>query len=182
MDLWSVIPIEVHHCTILSTMVSFIPLGNILWKDTTCKHLLENESYLMISFHHSILQLAYTTQAWILKFKTCAMQTNIWNAHSNAPYKFMSLLPPTCVLKNLIDPFPLSYFSPYVKFSPYHLYFYFFPLCVVFSLSLCTISPPLSSMTTKVQNVDKLRLSMSINGMRIIFPNLIQFKILVKDI
>ena len=28
-------------------------------------------------FYHSNLQLAYTTQAWILKFKTCAMQANI---------------------------------------------------------------------------------------------------------
>ena len=70
-------------------------------------------------FYHSNLQLEYTTQAWILKFKTCAMQANIWNAHSNASYKFMSLLPPTCVLKILIDPLPLSYLSPYVKFSPF---------------------------------------------------------------
>ena len=65
MDLWSVIPIGVHQYTILSTMVSSISLGNILWKDTTCKDLLGNESYLVISFHHSILQLAYITQAWI---------------------------------------------------------------------------------------------------------------------
>ena len=46
------------------------------------------------SFHHSILQLAYTTQAWISKFKTCAMQANIWNAHSNATYKFMRACSP----------------------------------------------------------------------------------------
>ena len=29
------------------------------------------------------------------------------------------LAPPTCVLKILIDSFPLSYLSPYVKFSPF---------------------------------------------------------------
>ena len=99
MDLWSMIPIGVHQYTILSTMVSSISLGNILWKDTTCKNLLGNESYLMISFHHSTLQLAYTTQAWMWKFKTYVMQANIWNAHSNAPYKFMSLLPLLVCLK-----------------------------------------------------------------------------------
>ena len=32
------------------------------------------------------------------------------------------LAPPTCVLKILIDPFPLSYLSPYVKYSPITLY------------------------------------------------------------
>ena len=96
MNLWSVIAIRVHQYTILSTMVSSISLENILWKDTTWKGLLGNESYLVISFHHSILQLTYITQAWMCKFSTCAMQANIWNAHSNAPYKFMSLLPYLC--------------------------------------------------------------------------------------
>ena len=72
------------------------------------------------------------------------------------------LAPPTCVLKNLnwslsfvisrIDPFSLSYFSSYVKFSPcINITTIFLPL---FHFYLCTIiSPPLSSMTTKVQNV-----------------------------
>ena len=36
-------------------------------------------------------------------------------------------------------------------------------------------------MTTKVQNVDRLRLSMPINGIRIIFSNLVQSRILVFD-
>ena len=61
------------------------------------------------------------------------------------------LAPPTCVLKILIDQFPLSYFSPYVKFSPcINITNIFLPLFHY----LCTlISPPLSSMTTKVQKV-----------------------------
>ena len=41
------------------------------------------------------------------------------------------LAPPTCVLKILIDPFPLSYLSPYVKFSPYHLYIF---ICYLFTI------------------------------------------------
>ena len=129
-------------------------------------------------FYHSDLQLTYTTQAWILKFKTYAVQANIWNAHSNAPYKFMSLLPLLVCFKILIDP----YLSPYVKFSPYHLHLCFSPPCCLFTLSLYTISPPLSSMTTNVQNVDRLRLSMSINGVRIFFPNLVQSRSFTKDI
>ena len=108
------------------------------------------------------------------------MQANIWNAHSNAPYKFMSLLPLLVCLRFLIDPFPLSYYSSYVKFSP----------CInITTISLpifhylCTlISPPLSSMTTKVQNIDRLRLSMLINRVRIIFLNLVQSRTLAKDI
>ena len=155
MDLWNVIPIGVHHYTILSTMVSFLSLGNILWKDTTCKNLLGNESYIVISFHHSILQLTFITQAWMCKFNTCAMQANIWNAHTNAPYKFMSLLPYLCAQN-----FNWSLF-----------FFIFLPLCHI-SLSLCLFlsplfslpfifpylcfSPPLSSMTTKVLNIDSI--------------------------
>ena len=60
---------------------------------TTCKDLIGNENHLVISFHHSIVQLTFITQAWMFKFNTCAMQANIWNAHTNTPYKFMSLLP-----------------------------------------------------------------------------------------
>ena len=76
------------------------------------------------SFQHSNLQLAYTTQAWIFEIKTHAMQANICNAHSNAPYKFMSLLPPSCVLKILIDPL-----SPNVQYSPITHIFVSLPLC-----------------------------------------------------
>ena len=132
------------------------------------------------SFHHSILQLAYTTQAWILKFKTCAMQANIWNAHSNASIKFMNLLPLlVCSKFNWSSYFVISLLL--CQNLPLSLTSLFLPL-VVFSLSLYTISPPLSSMTTKVQNVDRLRLSMPINGVRIIFPNLVQFRTFAKGI
>ena len=93
-----------------------------------------SESYLVISFHHSILQLTFITQAWMFKFKTYAIQATHMKCTYKCTIQVYELAPPTCVLKILIDPFPLSYFSPYVKFSPYHLYLYFSPLCVVFSL------------------------------------------------
>ena len=69
-------------------------------------------------FHHSNLQLAYTTQAWIGNLKTCAIQANICNAHTNATYKFMSF-PPTCVLQILIDPLTMSFhlFPPPILLS-----------------------------------------------------------------
>ena len=131
MDLWNVMPIGVHHYTILIIMVSFLSLGNILWKDTTCKNSLEKESYIVISFHHLILQLSYTTQAWISKFKTCAMQA--MKCTFKCTIQVHELAPPTCVLKILIDSFSLSYLSPYVKFSPlvsiYYLCALFLPLC-----------------------------------------------------
>ena len=107
---------------------------------------LGNESYLVISFHRSILQLTYITQAWMFKFNTCAMQANIWNAHSNASSKFMSLLPLLVCSKILIYPFSFSLLSPYVIYQVY-LYvslplWYFSPFFTIFttifvSLPLC---------------------------------------------
>ena len=65
------------------------------------------------------------------------------------------LAPPTCVLKILVDPFSLSYLS-YIKislcFSPFMI---FLPLFHYFYYYLC-FSPPLSSMTTKVLNIDSI--------------------------
>ena len=146
MDLWSVIPIGVYQYTILSTMVSSISLGNIFLKDTTCKDFLGNESCLVISFHHSILQLTFITQAWMFKFNTCAMQANIWKCTFKCTKQVHELAPPTCVLKILIYPFPFSYLSLiFVSLSPLFL----FPPYLCFS-------PPLSSMTTKVLNVDRI--------------------------
>ena len=40
--------------------------------------------FLQSSIHHTSMDM---------EFKTCAMQANICTAHSNAAYKFMSLLP-----------------------------------------------------------------------------------------
>ena len=81
------------------------------------------------------------------------------------------LTPPTCVLKILIDPLTFSYLSPYVKVL----------LLCHLTLSLCNFSPFFIN-DHKVLILDRLRLSMSINGARIIFPNLVQSRALAKDI
>ena len=150
MDLWSVIPIGVHQYTILSTMVSSISLGNILWKDTTCKDLLGNEDYLVISFHHSTLQLTFITQAWMCEFEYLCHASK----HMKCTYKYTiqvhELAPPTCVLKILIDPFPLSYLPP-MSSSPPSLSFHHLStlISLISFVSLrCTnffvISPPIA--------------------------------------
>ena len=121
-------------------------------------------------FHQSDLQLVYTAQALIFNLKTCAMQAYIWNAHSNATYKFISLLH-LLVCSNLNWSL-LSYLSPYVKFS------------------LSCFSPPIfmNYFSPFVINdhkgsiLDRLRLSMSINGVMIIFSNLVQSRIFAKYI
>ena len=67
------------------------------------------------------------------EFRTCAMQTNICNAHINATYKFMSLLPLLVCFKILIDPLTMSFhlFSPPISYY------------------LCEFSPALSTIRTK---------------------------------
>ena len=71
------------------------------------------------SFHHSNLQLAYTTQAWKLKFKILCHASKHMKYTFKCTIQVHELAPPTSVLKILIDSFPLSYLSPYVKFSPF---------------------------------------------------------------
>ena len=93
------------------------------------------------SFHHSNLQLAYTTQVWILKFKTCAMQAKHMKCTFKCTIQVHELAPPTYVLKILSDSFPLSYLCPYVKYSPYHLYLYFSPLWCLFTIFVHYFSP-----------------------------------------
>ena len=69
----------------------------------------------MLDFHFIIrsLQLTYITQAWILKFNTCAMQFKYMKCN----IQVHELAPPTCVLKILIVPLSLSYFSPPILLS-----------------------------------------------------------------
>ena len=144
MDLWSVIPIGVHHYTILSTMVSSIPLGNILWKDTTCKDLLGNESYLVISFHHSILQLTFITQAWIFKLKlvlckqTYEMHIQMHHTSSWACSPYLCAQNFSWSISFVIS-LPLCYISRYLYVSL--LLWYFSPFFTIFATIF--VSPPL---------------------------------------
>ena len=105
------------------------------------------------SFHQSNLQVAYTTQAWILNLKTCAIQANIWNEHSNASIKFMSLL--SLLVSSNFNWYPYFHISsPMSKFSPSSYLWacspylcaqiLIDPLTFIF-LPLCQSSPPLSS-------------------------------------
>ena len=112
------IPIGVHQYIILSTMISSIPLGKQLGNE-----IIRYPMHATFSFHHSNLQLAYTTQAWIFKFKNLCHASKHMKCTFKCTIQVHELAPPTCVLTILIDPFSLSYFSPYVKYSPFVHYF-----------------------------------------------------------
>ena len=158
MDLWSVIPIRVHQYTILSTISNStytkirIPREiNIRSKGLVKinSSLVTQPMHASFSLHHSNLKLAYTTQAWNFKFKTCAMQKHM-KCTSKCINQVYVLAPLTCVLKILIDPLTFSYLSPYVKVLP---------LCHL-TLSLCNFSPFVIN-DHKCSILDRLRLSMS---------------------
>ena len=107
-----------------------------------------------------VLQLAYTTQACILNLKAYAMQASTWICtYQMQSIKVHELAPPTCVLllsKNF-DPSLFFNVAPSLSMSMSNLYFFellylISPPCTI-SISklsyLCTISPPLSSISIK---------------------------------
>ena len=114
------------------------------------------------SFHFfkQILQLAYTTQACILNLKTYAMQASTWICtYQIQSIKVHELAPPTCVLllsKNF-DPSLFSNVAPSLSMSMSNLCFFELSYLIsppytisILKLSyLCTISPPLSSISIK---------------------------------
>ena len=105
------------------------------------------------SFHfiNQILQLAYTTQACILNLNAYAMQASTWICtYQMQSIKVHELAPPTCVLllfKNF-DPFTSFNVAPPLCLCPC-------PTSTSLSQSfpklsyLCTICPPLSSISIK---------------------------------
>ena len=56
--------------------------------------------FLQSNIHHTRMDM---------EFKTCAMKANICNAHTNATYKFMSLIDPLTMSFHLFAP-PISYY------------------------------------------------------------------------
>ena len=126
MDLWSVIPIGVHQYTILSTMVSSIPLGNI-WKWKLSSDFISSFN-LTTSIHHTSMD--------ILNLE-CMPCKQIYEMHIQMHHTSSWACPPTYVLKILIDPFSLSYLSAYVKFSPLLSFHYLSTLISLF-FSPCT--------------------------------------------
>ena len=109
-----------------------------------CKHA-------SIQIINQVLLLAYNTQACIWNLKTYAMQASTWICtYQIQPIKVHELAPPTCVLllfKNF-DPFTSFNVAPPLCLCPC-------PTSTSLSQSLpklsylCTISPPLSSISIK---------------------------------
>jgi hypothetical protein len=112
------------------------------------------------SFHHPNLQLAYTTQEWNFNLKLVPCK-QAYEMHIQMHHQVYELAPPTCVLKILIDPLTLSYFSLCQSSLP--LSDYFSPLSLIsLFLSPFVINDHEGSI------LDRLRLSMSINGVGIL--------------
>ena len=124
-----------------------------------------------ISNYHLISSIKPTTSihhtSMYIEFKLFKCKQAYLNAHSNATYKFMSLLS-LLVCSNFNRSLSFIISLPYVKALP---------LCHL-TLSLCNFSP----FVINDHKGLRLRLSMSINGVRIIFPNLVQSRTLAKDI
>ena len=124
--------------------------------DTTWKHLemksLDKLMHARFLFHHSNLQLAYTTQAWNFKFiKNQCHASKHMKCTFKCTIQVHELAPPTVCSKFLIDSFPLSYLSPYVKFSPFVVFSpsqYTLMSLISFVSLTCTnffvISPPIT--------------------------------------
>ena len=121
MDLWSVIPIGVHQYTILSTMVSSIPLGNI-WKWKLSSDFISSFN-LTTSIHHismDILNLErmpykqtyemhiqmHHTSSWAYSPYLCA-QNFSWSL------SFVISLPLCHISRYLYVSLPLGYFFPF---------------------------------------------------------------------
>ena len=120
MDLWSVIPIGVHHYTIFSIMVNSIPLGNNTWKWKLSSDFISSFN-LITSIHHTSMDILnlelmpckqtyemhiqmHHTSSWACSPYLCAQNFN-WS------FSFVISLP-------LCQPFPLLlislFLSPFV--------------------------------------------------------------------
>ena len=135
MDLWSVIPIGVHHYTILSTLVSLIPLGNT-WKWKLSSDFISSFN-LTTSIHHTSMDILNLERMPCKQTYEMHIQMHHTSSWACSPY--------LCA-QNFNDPFSFSLFSPYVIYQVY-LYvslplWYFSPFFTIFttifvSLPLC---------------------------------------------
>jgi len=66
------------------------------------------------SFHHSYLQLAYTTQVCIFNWNLTNASKHMW-IHIQIQHSSSWACSPYLCAQILIDPLPLSFLSPYVK-------------------------------------------------------------------
>ena len=118
------------------------------------------------SIHHTSMDI------WNLKLVPCK-QT--YEMHIQMHHTSSWACSPYLCAQNFNWSLSLSYLSSYVNFH-YFFPFYFsrYHLCLCFS--------PFVINDHKCLILDRLRLSMSINGLRIIFPNLVQSRTFAKDI
>jgi hypothetical protein len=123
------------------------------------------------SFHHSNIQLAYTTQACISNLNLTNVSKNMW-MHIQMHQTTLWACSPYLCAQILIDPPTLIYLFPYVKVLP---------LCHLFTIFVHYFFPFVIN-DHKGSILDRLRLSMSINDVRIIFPNWVQSRTLAKVI
>ena len=135
MDLWSVIPIGVHQYTILSTMVSSIPLRNI-WKWNLSSDFISSFN-LTTSIHHTSMDISNLE---------CMPCKQTYEMHIQMHHTSSWACSPYLCAQNFNDPFSFSLFSPYVIYQVYLyvslLLWYFFPFFTIFttifvSLPLC---------------------------------------------
>ena len=143
-----------------------------------------------LQYKHKSSYSTYAYQFFISSFKLTtsihhtSMDIEIYNLshaskHMKCTFKYTNqvyeLAPPTCVLKILIDPL-LCHISPPL------LYFLLnSPLCYLFTIFVHYFSPFVIN-DLKGLILNRQRLSISINGVRIIFPNLVQSRSFAKDI
>ena len=157
MDLWSMIPIGVHQYTILSTMVSSIPLRNI-WKWKLSSDFISSFN-LTTSIHHTSMDILN------LELMPCKQTYEMHHTSSWAcsPYLYAQNF-------NWSPSFVIS--LPLCQILP---------LCCLFTIFVHYFSPFVIN-DHKGLILNRLRLSISINGVRIISPNLVQSRSLAKDI
>ena len=156
-------------CTNIPSLASCLAWYHL--ETTLGNEIIRYPMHASFSFHHSNLQLAYTTQAWNLNLKLVpCKQTH--EMHIQMQQSSLWACPPTCVLKILIDPLTFSYLSSYVKVLP---------LCHLITIFVHYFSPFVIN-DHKGSILDRLRLSMSINRVRINFPNFVQSRTLAKVI
>ena len=114
------------------------------------------------SFHQSNQQLAYTTQAWNFNLKLVLCKQTYEMLIQMHQLSLWVCFPYLCA-QILIDP----------------LTSIFLPLCYLFTIFVHYFSPFVIN-DHKGSILDRLRLSMSINGVRIVFPNSVQSRYLPK--
>ena len=125
----------------------------------------------IFSFHQSNLELAYTTQAWNFNLKLVPCK-QIYEMHIQMHQSSLWACFPYLCAQNFNWSLSFVISLPLCQSSP---------LCYLFTIFVHYFSPFVIN-DHKGSILVRLRLSMSINGVRIIFPNLVQSRLPAKDI